>query len=129
MKKNIRMHQKDAQIDKPGWSKCGLCGKKYSTRANVKRHILNVHTEEVDCEDIKKHILTGDHKNSKKGNEMEDPRVENLTGEREVTEEGDSKQADAEVKRSNVGSLSCEHCYKVFNNYARFNQHWHMGVY
>ena len=133
-KKHIIPGQEE-KTDKFGWiatkptMHCGLCGKKYSSKQNIKKHIFNVHTEEVDCEDIKKYILPGEHKNSKKGNEMEDPRVENWTCEREVAEEEDSKRTDDDVKRSKGGSLSCEHCYKVFNNYTSFNQHRHMGVY
>merc|ERR1712007_287530 len=38
---------------------CGLCGKKCSTRGNVKMHVLVVHLEEVDCGDIRKHIIPG----------------------------------------------------------------------
>ena len=59
-KNHIRMHQKEAEANKSaGWPECGLCGKKYFKRGNVKRHIFTVHLEEIDQEDFKKHIMPG----------------------------------------------------------------------
>ena len=52
-------HQKKAEVDKSGWPECGICGKKYFKRGNVKNHIFTVHLEEIDQEDFKKHIMPG----------------------------------------------------------------------
>ena len=127
--------EKEAELEKSGWPECGLCGQKYSNRSNVKRHISNVHLGEVDCEDIKKHIISGQQENSKEGIEVvgeekrPDPMRESATVEGEVAEDGDLKQADANVKVSEESGLICNHCCKLFKNNVSLIQHRHMGVY
>ena len=134
LRKHIQMHQKEAEVDRSGWPECGLCGKKYYNRWNVKKHILDVHLAEVDCEDIKKHILPGQHENSKERNEVGDekkkwdPMCESETVEGGVAEEEDSKQADVNQSSEESG-LTCNHCCKLFNNIGNLSQHRNTGVY
>ena len=134
LRKHIQMHQKEAEVDRSGWPECGLCGKKYYKRWNVKKHILDVHLAEVDCEDIKKHILPGQHENSKERNEVGDekkkwdPMCESETVEGGVAEEEDSKQADVNQSSEESG-LTCNHCCKLFNNIGNLSQHRNTGVY
>ena len=65
LKVHLKLHQKEAkvpmdklaEVQKSGRPECGICGKKYSTRSYVKRHILTAHQEEVDRENIEKFVL------------------------------------------------------------------------
>ena len=58
-----------------------------------------------------------------------DPKCESVTAEGEVAKNGDSKQADANVKVSEESGLICNHCCKLFKNSGSLAQHRHMGVY
>ena len=43
LKRHLQSHQNEK--DKSGWPECGLCGKRYSSRTLVRKHILGVHSD------------------------------------------------------------------------------------
>ena len=109
--KGFSEKDKSSEVDKSEWPECEQCGNKYSSKNKVKKHILKVHLEEVEPEDIKKHIV---HKKVSGGKFKCEHCSKKFSCEERLKEHIKRHHKERNQPQSGDGELECELCGKHF---------------